>query len=114
MDPYTVLEEIRGKLAPGGIVIASIPNVRYFKVLSALILQKDWKYEDYGVMDKTHLRFFTKKSMQRMFHDAGYNCNELKGLSATRSLKFVLFTLCTLFTQWDARYGQYGIVAMSK
>lgn len=114
VDPYTVLEEIRSKLAPGGIIIASIPNVRYFKVLSALMLRKDWKYEDYGVMDKTHLRFFTKKSMQRMFHDAGYHCCKTKGLSTTRSLKFLLFTLCTFFTQWDARYGQYGIVAVSK
>lgn len=49
-----------------------------------------------------------------MFDDAGCNCSALKGLSAPRSLKSVLFTLCTLFTQWDARYRHFGIVAMSK
>lgn len=49
-----------------------------------------------------------------MFDDAGCICSALKGLSATRSLKFTLFTLCALFTQWDARYRHFGIVAMSK
>ncbi len=114
VDPYTVLETIRTKLSPNGIIIASIPNIRYFKVLTALFLKKDWRYEAYGVMDKTHLRFFTKKSMVRMFDEAGYNCKTVKGLSATRSLRFILFSIFTLLTQWDARYGQYGIVATSK
>ncbi len=114
VDPYSVLEDIRSKLAPGGIVIASIPNVRYYKNMANLLFTKDWKYQSHGIMDKTHLRFFTKKSMIRMFDEAGYECKKVVGLGKSRSLKYIPFALLTLFTQGDARYGGYGIVATSK
>lgn len=52
IDPYSLLKTISSKLTPQGVIIASIPHVRYFRVLIQLIFQRDWKYEDTGVLDQ--------------------------------------------------------------
>ncbi|MHB8727191.1 MAG: class I SAM-dependent methyltransferase [Casimicrobiaceae bacterium] len=71
-DPWAVLSRMRPFLRVGGYVIASIPNMRYFEVMKELVVRGEWRYVDEGVMDRTHLRFFTKKSMMDMFLDTGF------------------------------------------
>lgn len=113
--PETCLEIIKGKLSQGGLVIASIPNVRYIEVLKELVLKKDWKYTDSGIMDRTHLRFFTRKSMMRMFDECGYNISSIKGINVVgkRSLTNIINTL--FFKKFDdIKYKQYLIVATPK
>ena len=62
-NPWAVLENVKTKLNASGVVVASIPNVAYITNLVELILKKDWRYKpEGGILDKTHLRFFTKKS----------------------------------------------------
>lgn len=61
VDPYEVLKIVKQKLVKGGIIISSIPNIRYHNVLIPLLFKKQFKYESHGVLDKTHLRFFYKK-----------------------------------------------------
>ena len=58
-------------------ILVSVPNVRNFRVLVPLIFKGDWKYEDEGLLDKTHLRFFTKKSFLRALDDAGYTVTKI-------------------------------------
>jgi len=113
-DPYSVLEVFKSKLAPGGVVISSIPNVRFYRSFSKVVFGKDWKYDDYGIMDKTHLRFFTGKSIKRMYEDLGYKVLLHEGLNKTRSLKPYLFNLLVLFTQMDIINHQYATVACVK
>ena len=72
VDPYSVLELIKDKLSPEGELIASIPNVRHWSVVKQL-LEGRWDYQEWGIMDSTHLRFFTRQSIQSMFDKAGYN-----------------------------------------
>lgn len=71
-DPWTVLQRIRPLLRRNGSLVASIPNVRFWPVVSELIWQGEWRYRESGVLDGTHLRFFTKRSMQRMLLDTGF------------------------------------------
>ncbi len=71
VDPYSVLELIKDKLSPEGELIASIPNVRHWSVVKQL-LEGRWDYQEWGIMDSTHLRFFTRQSIQSMFDKAGY------------------------------------------
>jgi 2-polyprenyl-3-methyl-5-hydroxy-6-metoxy-1,4-benzoquinol methylase len=72
-DPWTTLHSlVRDNLIEGGTVITSIPNARNHALVVQL-LQGDFRYTDSGVLDKTHLRFFTKKSMKRLIEDAGLN-----------------------------------------
>jgi 2-polyprenyl-3-methyl-5-hydroxy-6-metoxy-1,4-benzoquinol methylase len=110
-DPYSVLNTIKSKLSPNGVVISSIPNVRYYKTFLKVILQKDWKYEEYGTMDKTHLRFFTGKSIVRMYDELGFKIEKHVPINKTKSLKPILLNLFLLFTQMDIRVLQYATVA---
>src|SRR5262245_15122354 len=65
-NPEAVLRALLEKLEPGGLLFASVPNVRFLPVLVDLLVKKDWRYRDAGVLDRTHLRFYTEKSLRRM------------------------------------------------
>lgn len=112
--PDEVLKKIKTKLSSKGVVISSIPNMRFYGTFRRLLFSKDWKYDDHGVMDKTHLRYFTSKSIRRMFKESGYSINKHEGINKSKSLKPYLFYVLTLFTQLDMRYVQYATVASVK
>ncbi|GAB1856625.1 hypothetical protein MHTCC0001_14600 [Flavobacteriaceae bacterium MHTCC 0001] len=114
VDPEYVLKSIKTKLAPNGVVISSIPNMRQYNTFKQLIFKKDWKYEDFGVMDRTHLRFFTGKSIKRMYQELGYDVKIHEGINKSRSIKPYLFYLLTFFTQLDMQYFQFATVAGNK
>jgi 2-polyprenyl-3-methyl-5-hydroxy-6-metoxy-1,4-benzoquinol methylase len=71
-DPWKVLKELRKYIEPGGSCIACIPNVAHWSLLSGL-LQGKWDYQDAGLLDRTHLRFFTLGSAVQMFEKAGWS-----------------------------------------
>lgn len=70
-DPWHVLSELVRTLRDGGSVVISLPNVRVLSVLVPLVFRGRFEYRDRGVLDRTHLRFFTRASAQRMVEDAG-------------------------------------------
>jgi 2-polyprenyl-3-methyl-5-hydroxy-6-metoxy-1,4-benzoquinol methylase len=111
VDPYWVLDVLKSKLAKGGVIISSIPNVRFYKSFMKVLLNKEWKYEDHGIMDKTHMRFFTKKSIKRMYEELGYEVLSHEGINRSKSIKPYLFYLLTFFTQLDMRFVQFATVA---
>jgi 2-polyprenyl-3-methyl-5-hydroxy-6-metoxy-1,4-benzoquinol methylase len=69
-DPWSILNHQVSWLKPGGYVLASIPNIQHWTILRDL-LQGKWEYQDEGLLDRTHLRFFTLESMQQLFSQAG-------------------------------------------
>ncbi len=69
-NPWDVLATFSDYLKPGGHVVASIPNIQNISIIKDLINGK-WKYEDAGILDVTHLRFFTLHEIERMFSGAG-------------------------------------------
>jgi len=77
-DPLSAVKRFKKYLSDSGVIVASIPNVRYYGVIN-MLTEGYWKYEDYGILDRTHLRFFTKKEMEKLFADAGF---EITGISA--------------------------------
>ena len=91
-DPWAFLEGLKKKLAPGGYVIGSLPNVRYLLNLRDLLLRRDWHYVEAGVLDRTHLRFFTLKSARRLFEECRYEIEELRpsGPDRFNTLKKIL------------------------
>jgi 2-polyprenyl-3-methyl-5-hydroxy-6-metoxy-1,4-benzoquinol methylase len=104
---------IQQKLQPGGYLVASIPNVRHYRTLRSLLFNKDWKYDDEGVLDRTHLRFFTKKSLLRTLREHGYEVARFRGINTPRfyNVFVLLFNVLTLFTNLDIRYLQYAFLA---
>jgi 2-polyprenyl-3-methyl-5-hydroxy-6-metoxy-1,4-benzoquinol methylase len=70
-DPWKVLTELRQYIEPGGSCIACVPNVAHWSLVAGL-LQGKWDYRDAGLLDRTHLRFFTLDSAVQMFQKAGW------------------------------------------
>lgn len=70
-DPHQVLEASRELLAPGGCALVSIPNVAHWSLRYEL-LRGSWRYRDNGLLDRTHLRFFTKATTLELARDAGW------------------------------------------
>ena len=71
IDPWSVLSDLVTFLKPGGQVMVSIPNVRHWSVWLPLILRGQWEYRNVGIMDRTHLRFFTRFSGIELLKRAG-------------------------------------------
>lgn len=72
-NPWAIINKIKIYIKKGGYVIASIPNVRNWRILKDLILKGEWKYVSAGILDNTHLRFFTKKSIIELFKNNGFS-----------------------------------------
>jgi 2-polyprenyl-3-methyl-5-hydroxy-6-metoxy-1,4-benzoquinol methylase len=65
--PEAALEYAKRLLSPGGTVVASIPNVRHLAVLWQLAINGKWEYTDWGLLDRTHIRFITRSSNVRLY-----------------------------------------------
>ena len=70
VDPLRVLVELDRCLAPGGFVIISVPNIAHLWIRLLLLLGR-FDYLDRGILDHSHLRFFTERSLRAMLADAG-------------------------------------------
>ncbi|MCL1925808.1 MAG: class I SAM-dependent methyltransferase [Syntrophorhabdaceae bacterium] len=75
-DPLSILKKAKRCLSGSGVVVASIPNVRFIGVLN-LLVEGRWEYRDEGILDRTHLRFFTRKEMEILFCDAGFELEKV-------------------------------------
>jgi len=74
-DPGEALRSCRTLLADGGCVLASIPNVAYYRIRLDL-LRGRFDYTDYGILDDAHLRFFTAKTIRALFAATGYTTTD--------------------------------------
>lgn len=76
-DPEALLRRVLPLLSEDGVVIASIPNVRNAAVLQ-MLASGDWTYQEAGLMDRTHIHFFTRREIQRAFGRAGYRIGAMQ------------------------------------
>ena len=72
LNPWEVVENLKDNLTENGYFISSIPNIRHYYILNDLFKKGTWNYTDSGLLDKTHLRFFTKNKMISLFEDNKY------------------------------------------
>ena len=77
IDPWSVLASYGRYLKSDGLVIASIPNIRFYAVIARLIFNR-WGYSESGILDSTHLRFFTLPTIKEMFERAGYQVERVE------------------------------------
>ena len=111
VDPDSKLILAKELLANDGQIICSIPNVLFYENVMNILRTMDWKYEDAGILDVTHLRFFTRKSIQRMFLNCGLTIIGMNGIKTGygkifRRLNFLLFNMLA-----DMQYPQYIVVS---
>ncbi len=76
VDPWNALIQYREFLKLGGILLASIPNIQHWHTVLNLLMGK-WQYEDWGTLDRTHLRFFTKSSICELFAKSGFEVSKI-------------------------------------
>jgi len=81
IDPIGFLKDAKYKLKPNGKLIASIPNIRHITVLYKLLFNGEFDYEQSGLMDYTHLHFFTPKSFSKMARKCGWQIDLLEPLT---------------------------------
>lgn len=111
-DPLKALNYAKKCLKRGGHILASIPNVLYYPVFfEEVIMQEDWRYVDYGTLDRTHLRFFTKKSITRLFLEAGFTIKQIQGINPTITPEYEILNkiLSNRIEEW--KYLQFVVVA---
>ncbi len=111
-DPWTTVSRFAQYLRPGGYVVASIPNIRYFDAFKSLLVNKDWIYQSEGVLDRTHLRFFTEKSIARLFEESGFEVLRLQGINGRPfPWKFRVLNFLCGHRFDDVRFRQFACVA---
>lgn len=110
-NPERALLVAREYLSENGVVVASITNVLHFYNVWQVLTQQDWKYEDSGIMDSTHLRFFTKKSIIRMFETCGFQITEIEGINPSYGIKYKIANALTLGKLADLKYIQFAVQA---
>ena len=77
-DPVMVLKNLKDYLKDDGKIIASIPNIQHWSIIEGL-LEGSWQYTDAGILDKTHVRFFTRSGITDMFNNACYEVLQYVG-----------------------------------
>lgn len=85
-EPAAVLRGLAQHLAPGGRLIVSVPNIAHHSILSGL-LRRRFEYQEAGILDRTHLRFFTESSAIGLLNEAGLSVKAgvVNGLSRKKS-----------------------------
>jgi 2-polyprenyl-3-methyl-5-hydroxy-6-metoxy-1,4-benzoquinol methylase len=71
--PHRLLRALRPYLAEDGVLVCSIPNVKHWSVLLPLLVKDRWTYEDAGLLDRTHVYFFTLEEISRMLEETGFD-----------------------------------------
>jgi len=95
-DPEGALRRYLPFLSPGGRVVVSVPNMRFYTVLLRLLFDR-WSYTEHGVRDRTHLRIFTRRSLGALLTSSGLRLESL-------SRNYRLF-------EDQSRIGRWGALA---
>jgi SAM-dependent methyltransferase len=119
VDPWTTLKFTEQLLTETGVVVASIPSIRHFPTLWHLVVRKQWHYTDLGTLDRTHLRFFTRQTIEELFEEAGYQICEIQGINPFWNLDgdgglwryYKVLNVLTLGLISDMKFLQYAVRA---
>jgi 2-polyprenyl-3-methyl-5-hydroxy-6-metoxy-1,4-benzoquinol methylase len=112
-QPWNFFKSIKNKMTSNAFIVLSIPNVRYFNNLVDLLFHKDWKYIDCGILDITHLRFFTEKSIVRLLNEYGFKIEMMKGINPVKVGRrhLPILWLAKIVLGKDIEFIQFGVKA---
>jgi len=112
VDPEDFLVRIRQYAAPDAVLVGSVPNVRFIANLFELLVRRDWEYKEEGILDRTHLRFFTEKSLRRFLTQHGDELEAFEGINpavvSPPSAKFLVKRALIRLAGTDTRFPQFA------
>lgn len=111
LDPWGALSRTHDRLTRNGVVVAVIPNVRYVGLLIDLALKGKWEYQETGLLDRTHVRFFTRSSIIPLFEDAGLSIQVLEPVNRYASQRAPRLSRGLGAVLRDLSYGGFAIRA---
>lgn len=71
VDPWSAVKRLSAHLEPDGQMLLSVPNVGNLEVIKQLVLRGDWRFDDAGMFDRTHLRWLGRGTLRTLLDDAG-------------------------------------------
>ncbi len=77
IDPWELTKKLRPLLKENGQLIVSLPNLQNYHVVLSLLFNGEFNYQEEGILDRTHLRFFTKKTSIHMLQNAGFRIDNV-------------------------------------
>jgi len=92
-NPWETMRQLASLLKPGGRWIISVPNIRNYRILLDLAFWGRFHYTDAGILDRTHLRFFTRSSLIQMVESSGASIDTIVGADTSRWQKKLLSSL---------------------
>ncbi|MGB4415658.1 MAG: class I SAM-dependent methyltransferase [Paludibacter sp.] len=112
-SPWDTIQQVKLLLSSDGVLVSSIPNFRYISnLITEVVVEGEFRYKpEGGILDDTHIRFFTSKSICRMFREQGYEVLVHEGIRPCKSWKEKLFINLSFGFFKDARYKQFATVA---
>jgi len=113
VDPWRVVRSISKLLTPEGVLIVSVPNLRHKSVIKDLVFHNEFRYTDAGILDRTHLRFFVRRTAIELCESGGLvvtQCLTNKKLKKSRRL----FSILTRGWSDDFYNQQFNLVAKAR
>jgi SAM-dependent methyltransferase len=119
-DSAAALKLSRDLLRNGGVIVASIPNIGHFPTVWRLVVRGEWEYKERGILDKTHVRFFTRRSVVALFEQAGFEIRRIEGINPYFLMepedkrlwrRYRSISWLPVSGVADMRYLQFGVLA---
>ena len=110
------LRKLAELLEPGGQVIVSLPNIAHLSVTIPLLLQRRFNYQDAGILDRTHLRFFVEDTAIKLLNDANLivTAGLISGIQGPKAKMLDLISLKLLRHHLAKQYIMLGQLSDGK
>lgn len=90
VDPWGILKKHKRLIKDKGYIVASIPNIRHYRIIRDLLFKGKFEYKDSGILDITHLRFFTLDSIISLFQESGYTVTKIeRNISGNKAMRTI-------------------------
>jgi len=111
-SPWDTIKMVKSLLSTNGVLVSSIPNFRFIANLIEIIVHGEFKYRpEGGILDDTHIRFFTQKSIKYMFEEQGYEVLIHEGIGKRNDWKTKLLYIISLGCMKDVSFREFATVS---
>ncbi|WP_412464799.1 class I SAM-dependent methyltransferase [Flavobacterium mekongense] len=108
IEPKSALKKLKKCLKNDGNMIVSMPNIRHYSAFKQIFLKGDFRYEESGIFDYTHMRFYCRKNIQELMETSGFkvvkqesSIKNFKGKSFTKAINLITFGIFEEFFSYQ-------------